>query len=67
MNSKRILVVGAGVIGSIYGGRLAENGAEVTFLARGKRLEELRTMGLRLQRMDRKNGRKEEEVSLPSV
>lgn len=65
MNSKRILVVGAGVIGSIYGGRLAENGAEVTFLARGKRLEELRTMGLRLQRMDRKNGRKEEEVSPP--
>lgn len=51
MNRKRILIVGAGVIGSIYGGRLAKSGEDVTFLARGRRLAELRTMGLRLQRV----------------
>lgn len=37
----RILVYGAGVQGSIYGGLLASNGHEVTFLARGLRAAQL--------------------------
>ncbi len=42
----RILVYGAGVLGSLYAGKLHQAGYEVTLLARGKRLEELRNQGL---------------------
>lgn len=52
MHTTRILIFGAGVIGSIYGGLLAHVGVEVTLLARGCRLEALRRDGLRLQRAD---------------
>ena len=38
----RILVYGAGVQGSLYAARLAESGHDVTLLARGRRLTELR-------------------------
>ena len=44
----RIAVVGAGGVGGYFGGRLAEAGADVVFLARGAHLEALRTGGLRL-------------------
>lgn len=36
-----ILVVGAGAIGGYFGGRLAEQGEQVTFLVRPKRYEQL--------------------------
>lgn len=42
----RILVVGAGAVGGYFGGRLAEAGEEVAFLARGRTLEALRRDGL---------------------
>jgi 2-dehydropantoate 2-reductase len=42
----RILVYGAGVIGSLFSGRLAASGKDVTVLARGRRLEELRLNGI---------------------
>lgn len=42
----RILVVGAGVIGSVYAGRLLDAGHEVVLLARGRRLADLRAFGL---------------------
>ncbi len=45
----RIVVVGAGVIGSIYGGRLARSGHDVTLLARGQRLTDLQAHGLVLE------------------
>lgn len=45
----QILVVGAGVIGSVYGGRLAAVGHDVTLLAHGARLSELRSRGLVLE------------------
>lgn len=44
----RILIYGAGVIGSIFAGRLAASGEDVTVLARGKRLVELQQSGIRL-------------------
>ncbi|MBB6275395.1 ketopantoate reductase family protein [Porphyromonas circumdentaria] len=66
MERKRILVFGAGVIGSIYGGLLAESGADVTLLARGKRLSELREQGLALQKVSCKEGATH-EVLHPSV
>jgi 2-dehydropantoate 2-reductase len=44
----RIAIVGSGGVGGYFGGRLAEAGAGVTFLARGAHLEALRTRGLRL-------------------
>ena len=42
----KILVLGAGGIGGYFGGRLAQSRADVTFLVRPKRLEQLRTTGL---------------------
>lgn len=42
----RILVVGAGVIGSVYAGKLASSGHEVVMLARGQRLTELQASGV---------------------
>ncbi|MBL8924046.1 MAG: FAD-dependent oxidoreductase [Myxococcaceae bacterium] len=48
---KRILVVGAGVIGSVYAARLAEGGHRVTLVARGRRLRELEERGLRLRQV----------------
>ncbi|MCB5263750.1 MAG: NAD-binding protein, partial [Candidatus Cloacimonetes bacterium] len=38
----RILVVGAGAIGSLFAGKLAGSGKDVTILARGDRLEAVR-------------------------
>ena len=45
----RILVLGAGVIGSVYAGRLLQAGNDVVVLARGSRLVDLRTDGLVLE------------------
>ena len=42
----RILVLGAGAIGGYYGGRLAEGGADVTFLVRPRRARVLAERGL---------------------
>jgi 2-dehydropantoate 2-reductase len=44
----RIAIVGAGGVGGYFGGRLAEAGADVVFLARGAHLDALRTRGLRI-------------------
>jgi 2-dehydropantoate 2-reductase len=45
----RILVFGAGVIGSVYAAKLNQAGHQVALLARGNRLSELQTDGLVLQ------------------
>ena len=42
----RTLVLGAGGIGGYFGGRLAESGADVTFLVRPARAERLQASGL---------------------
>lgn len=42
----RILVLGAGGVGGYFGGRLAESGADVTFLVREKRAAQLAGHGL---------------------
>lgn len=49
MNTKqnRLLIFGAGVIGSMYALRFAQYGLDVTMLARGKRLDALKRNGLR--------------------
>jgi 2-dehydropantoate 2-reductase len=41
-------VVGAGGVGGLIGGLLAQAGADVAFVARGRQLEALRTQGLRV-------------------
>ena len=45
----KLLVLGAGGIGGYYGGRLAEAGADVTFLVRPKRREQIARDGLRVE------------------
>jgi 2-dehydropantoate 2-reductase len=45
----RIAIVGSGSVGGYFGGRLAEAGADVSFLARGAHLDALRTSGLRIE------------------
>lgn len=49
---EKILVIGAGVLGSLYAGKLARAGYQVALLARGKRLAELRAQGLILAEGD---------------
>jgi len=48
-NGLKILVLGAGGIGGYFGGRLAEAGADVTFLVRPQRRERIATEGLRIE------------------
>ena len=45
----RIAVMGAGGVGGYFGGRLAQAGHEVSFVARGKHLEAIRAHGLTLK------------------
>jgi 2-dehydropantoate 2-reductase len=45
----RIAIVGAGGVGGYFGGRLAQAGADVVFIARGAHLQALRTTGLRIE------------------
>jgi 2-dehydropantoate 2-reductase len=45
----RIAVVGAGAVGGYFGGRLAEAGEDVTFIARGAHLEAIRERGLEVR------------------
>jgi 2-dehydropantoate 2-reductase len=45
----KILVFGAGVLGSLYAARPQQAGHTVTILARGQRLQELHTQGLILE------------------
>ena len=42
----RFAIVGSGAVGGYFGAKLARNGQEVTFIARGANLEALRTRGL---------------------
>jgi len=44
----RIAIFGAGAVGGYFGGRLAEAGRDVVFVARGAHLEALREHGLRI-------------------
>lgn len=53
VDGMRILILGAGVIGSVYGARLLERGHQVVVLARGHRLTELQEHGLILEDAER--------------
>ena len=64
MKPKKILFFGAGVIGSVYAGKFALSGQNVTILARGKRLEELQQKGLVMCSV--KNGEEKPEISVIS-
>ncbi|MGY4370816.1 ketopantoate reductase [Bradyrhizobium sp. LB1.3] len=44
----RVLVIGAGALGGYYGACLVRAGADVTFLVRSGRAEQLRRDGLRI-------------------
>ena len=48
VTSPRILVLGAGGVGGYFGGRLAQAGADVTFLVRSGRRDQLQKDGLRI-------------------
>lgn len=45
----KILIYGAGVIGSIFAAKLSSSGQDITMLARGTRLAEIRNMGVVLR------------------
>lgn len=61
---RKILIYGAGVIGSTYGGLMAKLGHNVTLLARSNRLNELRQKGLLLNRI---NQAKPEKISVEVI
>jgi len=48
----RVIVVGAGGIGGLYGGLLARAGHAVSFLARGQHLDAMRERGLEVRSAD---------------
>ena len=48
----RFAIFGVGAIGGYFGGRLAQAGEDVTFIARGKHLQALRQKGLRVDSMN---------------
>ncbi|BDT87749.1 2-dehydropantoate 2-reductase [Nocardia cyriacigeorgica] len=50
--TNRVLVLGAGSIGTFVGGKLAAAGAEVTFVGRRPILDQISTAGLRLTDLD---------------
>ena len=56
----RVAVFGVGAVGGYFGGRLAQAGNAVTFIARGETLRALRRDGLRV---DNPNG----DIHLPEV
>ena len=45
----KIMIMGSGGVGSYYGGLLAKQGNDVTFIARGAHLQALRTNGLQVK------------------
>lgn len=45
----RLAVYGTGGVGGYFGGRLAQSGVDVTFIARGDHLKALRERGLRIE------------------
>lgn len=45
----KIAVIGSGGVGGYFGGRLAEAGNDVWFIARGRHLEEMRRCGLKVK------------------
>lgn len=48
----KLAVVGSGGVGAYFGGRLAEAGHDVTFVARGAHLDAMRAEGLRVLSID---------------
>lgn len=48
----RILIAGSGGVGGYFGGRLAQAGLDVVFLARGRNLAALRQHGLTIESVD---------------
>ncbi len=48
----KISVFGVGGVGGYFGGRLAQAGHDVTFIARGKHLEAIKSNGLRVDSID---------------
>jgi len=55
---KRVLIFGAGVIGSTFGGLMALSGIDITILARNKRFKELQENGLLLKRYNQQEVQK---------
>ncbi len=47
--SMRVAVYGTGAVGGYFGGRLAQAGIDVTFIARGAHLEAIREKGLQVE------------------
>ena len=48
----KIVIFGTGGVGGYFGGKLAQHGADVTFIARGAHLEAIRANGLRVESID---------------
>src|SRR5687768_17750733 len=48
----RIAVFGTGAVGGYFGGRLAQSGQDVTFIARGQTLAALQQNGLRVDSLN---------------
>lgn len=54
----RVLIIGAGVIGSFNAARLKQAGVDTVLLARGRRLDDLREHGVVLEHYRTGDGRR---------
>lgn len=48
----KIVIFGTGGVGGYFGGRLAQRGEDVTFIARGAHLDAIRASGLKIESLD---------------
>ena len=46
------VIVGCGAVGGYFGGRLAQHGEKVTFIARGKQLQAMQKTGLTIKSIE---------------
>src|SRR5688572_7533362 len=58
----RFVILGAGAIGGVIGGRLAQHGHDVMLIARGEHYEAIHDHGLRLESPD-----DEREIRIPVI
>lgn len=57
MDNPRIVVLGAGAIGSLFGGLLAKSGLDVTLVGRPEHMSAIRKRGLRIEGLTRATAR----------
>lgn len=49
MHAMRFVIFGAGAVGGVVGGRLAQHGHDILLIARGRQIDAIRAHGLQIE------------------